>query len=132
MSVTDPIADFLTCVRNACRAKHKKVDVPSSRIKTDIAKVMLEERFINNYKVITDKKQGILRLYLKYDQEEESVIKGLKRISTPGRRVYAPKSKIPRVQGNLGIAILSTSKGVMTNKEAKRVGCGGEVLCYVW
>lgn len=132
MSVTDPIADFLTCVRNACRAKHKKVDVPSSRIKTDIAKVMLEERFINNYKVITDKKQGILRLYLKYDQEEESVIKGLRRISTPGRRVYAPKSKIPRVQGNLGIAILSTSKGVMTNKEAKRVGCGGEVLCYVW
>jgi small subunit ribosomal protein S8 len=132
MSVTDPIADFLTCVRNACRAKHKKVDVPSSRIKTDIAKVMLEERFINNYKVITDKKQGILRVYLKYDQEEESVIKGLKRISTPGRRVYAPKSKIPRVQGNLGIAILSTSKGVMTNKEAKRVGCGGEVLCYVW
>ncbi len=132
MSVTDPIADFLTCVRNACKAKHKKVDVPSSRIKTDIAKVMLEERFINNYKVITDKKQGILRLYLKYDQEEESVIKGLRRISTPGRRVYAPKSKIPRVQGNLGIAILSTSKGVMTNKEAKRVGCGGEVLCYVW
>lgn len=132
MSVTDPIADFLTCVRNACNAKHKKVDVPSSRIKTDIAKVMLEERFINNYKVITDKKQGILRLYLKYDQEEESVIKGLRRISTPGRRVYAPKSKIPRVQGNLGIAILSTSKGVMTNKEAKRVGCGGEVLCYVW
>lgn len=132
MSVTDPIADFLTCVRNACKAKHKKVDVPSSRIKTDIAKVMLEERFINNYKVITDKKQGILRVYLKYDQEEESVIKGLRRISTPGRRVYAPKSKIPRVQGNLGIAILSTSKGVMTNKEAKRVGCGGEVLCYVW
>ena len=132
MSVTDPIADFLTCVRNACRAKHKKVDVPSSRIKTDIAKVMLEERFINNYKVITDKKQGILRLYLKYDQEEESVIKGLKRISTPGRRIYAPRSKIPRVQGNLGIAILSTSKGVMTNKEARRVGCGGEVLCYVW
>ncbi len=132
MSVTDPIADFITCVRNACKAKHKKVDVPSSRIKTDIAKVMLEEKFINNYKVITDKKQGILRLYLKYDQEEESVIKGLKRISTPGRRVYASRDRLPRVQGNLGIAILSTSRGVMTNKEARRVGCGGEILCYVW
>ena len=132
MSVTDPIADFLTCVRNACKAKHKRVDVPSSRIKAEIAKVMLEEKFINNYKVISDKKQGILRLYLKYDQEEESVIKGVRRISTPGRRVYTPKSKIPRVQGNLGIAILSTSRGVMTNKEAKRAGCGGEVLCYLW
>ena len=132
MSVTDPIADFLTCVRNACKAKHKKVDIPSSRIKTDIAKVMLEEKFINNYKVITDKKQGILRLYLKYDPDEQSVIKGLRRISTPGRRIYASRSRIPRVQGNLGIAILSTSRGVMTNKEAKRVGCGGEVLCYVW
>jgi small subunit ribosomal protein S8 len=132
MSVTDPIADFITCVRNACKAKHKKVDVPSSRIKTDIAKVMLEEKFINNYKVITDKKQGILRLYLKYDQEEESVIKGLRRVSTPGRRVYSGKDRLPRVQGNLGIAILSTSRGVMTNKEARRVGCGGEVLCYVW
>lgn len=132
MSVTDPIADFITCVRNACKARHKKVDVPSSRIKTDIAKVMLEEKFINNYKVITDKKQGILRLYLKYDQEEESVIKGLKRISTPGRRVYASRDRLPRVQGNLGIAILSTSRGVMTNKEARRVGCGGEILCYVW
>jgi small subunit ribosomal protein S8 len=132
MSVTDPIADFITCVRNACKAKHKKVDVPSSRIKTDIAKVMLEEKFINNYKVITDKKQGILRLYLKYDQDEESVIKGLRRISTPGRRVYAGRYKLPRVQGNLGIAILSTSRGVMTNKEARRVGCGGEILCYVW
>lgn len=132
MSVTDPIADFLTCIRNGCKAKHKKVDVPGSRIKTEIAKVMLEEKFINNYKVISDKKQGILRLYLKYDQDEESVIKGLKRISTPGRRVYAPKSRIPRVQGNLGIAILSTSRGVMTNKEARKVGCGGEVLCYLW
>lgn len=132
MSITDPIADFLTCVRNACRAKHKKVDVPGSGVKTEMAKIMLEEKFINNYKVITDKKQGILRLYLKYDQDEESVIKGLRRISKPGRRVYASKDRMPRVQGNLGIAILSTSKGVMTNKEAKRVGCGGEVLCYVW
>ena len=101
-------------------------------MKTEIAKVMLEEKFINNYKVISDKKQGILRLYLKYDQEEESVIKGLKRISTPGRRVYARADRVPRVQGNLGIAILSTSRGVMTNKEARKVRCGGEVLCYLW
>lgn len=132
MSITDPIADFLTCIRNGCKAKHKKVDIPGSRIKTEMAKVMLEEKFINNYKVITDKKQGILRLYLKYDQKEASVIKGLRRISTPGRRVYAPRDKMPRVQGNLGVAILSTSRGVMTNKEARRVGCGGEILCYVW
>ncbi len=132
MSVTDPIADFLTCVRNACKAKHKRVDVPNSRVKTEMAKIMLEEKFINNFKVITDKKQGILRLYLKYDQKEESVIKGLRRISTPGKRVYAGKDRLPRVQGNLGVAIMSTSRGVMTNKEAKRVGCGGEVLCHLW
>ena len=130
--MTDPIADFLTCIRNACKAKHKKVDVPGSRMKTELAKVMLQEKFINNYKVVSDRKQGILRLYLKYDEEEESVIKGLRRISTPGRRVYAAKGKIPRVQGDLGIAILSTSRGVMTNKAARREGCGGEVICYVW
>ena len=118
--------------RNGCKAKHKKVDVPGSRIKTEIAKVMLEEKFINNYKVISDKKQGVLRLYLKYDQEEASVVKGIKRISTPGRRVYVSKDRIPRVQGNLGIAILSTSRGVMTNKEAKKAGCGGGVLCHLW
>jgi small subunit ribosomal protein S8 len=132
MAVTDPIADFLTCVRNACKAKHKRVDVPSSRMKTELARVMLQERFINNYKVISDRKQGLLRLYLKYDQQENSVIKGLKKISTPGRRVYATKDKIPRVQGGLGIAIISSSRGLITNKEARKIGCGGEVICYVW
>jgi len=132
MSVTDPIADFLTCIRNACKAKHKKVDVPGSRMKAEIAKVLLEERFINNYKMISDNKQGVLRIYLKYDKNEESVIKGLRRVSKPGRRIYVSKDKIPRVQGNLGIAVLSTSRGVMTNKEARRIGCGGEVLCYIW
>ena len=132
MAVTDPVADFLTCVRNACKAKHKKVDVPNSRMKTQLAKVMLQEKFINNYKVISDSKQGILRLYLKYDKQEKSVINGLKRISTPGRRVYATKDRIPRVQGDLGIAILSTSRGLLTNKEARRAGTGGEVVCYVW
>lgn len=132
MAVTDPIADFLTCVRNACKAKHKKVDVPGSRMKTELAKVMLQEKFINNYKVVSDRKQGILRLYLKYDKQEKSVINGLRRISTPGRRVYAPKDRIPRVQGDLGIAILSTSRGLLTNKEARKTGCGGEVICYVW
>jgi small subunit ribosomal protein S8 len=132
MAVTDPIADFLTCVRNACKAKHKKVDVPSSRMKAELARVMLQEKFINNYKVISDRKQGVLRLYLKYDQQEKSVIKGLKKISTPGRRVYATKDRIPRVQGDLGIAILSTSRGLLTNKEARKAGCGGEVICYLW
>lgn len=132
MAVTDPIADFLTCVRNACKAKHKRVDVPSSRMKTELAKVMLQEKFINNYKVISDRKQGVLRLYLKYDKQEKSVIKGLKKISTPGRRVYTTKDRIPRVQGDLGIAILSTSRGLITNKEARKAGCGGEVICYLW
>ncbi len=132
MSVTDPIADYLTCVRNACRAKHRKVEVPSSRLKVEIAKALLREGYISNFKVLEDQRQGILRIYLKYQDQERSVISGLKRVSTPGRRVYLRKTEIPRVLGGLGSTILSTSHGVMTDKEARQKGLGGEVLAQVW
>lgn len=132
MSVSDPVADFLTCIRNAVRARHRKVDIPSSRLKTEIAKVLLRERFINNYKVIEDGKQNVLRVYLKYTTDEHNVISGLKRLSPPGRRVYVGKESIPRVLGGLGTVILSTSRGVMTDREARESGLGGELLCEVW
>jgi small subunit ribosomal protein S8 len=132
MSVTDPIADYLTCVRNACRAKHRKVEVPNSRLKVEIAKALLREGYISNFKVIEDQRQGVLRIYLKYAGQERSVISGIKRVSTPGRRVYLRKTEIPRVLGGLGSTILSTSHGVMTDKEARRAGLGGEVLAQVW
>ncbi len=132
MAVSDPIADFLTCVRNAIRAKQRKVDVPASTLKTEIAKVLLRERFINNYKVIDDPRQGILRMYLKYTGDDLSVITGIKRVSTPGRRVYVGKERIPRVMGGLGVSILSTSRGLMTEREAREAGLGGELMCQVW
>ena|SRR2546426_12584967 len=132
MAVSDPIADFLTCVRNAIRAKHRKVDIPASTLKTEIAKVLLRERFINNYKIIEDRKQGILRVYLKYTGDDLSVITGIKRVSTPGRRVYVGKERIPRVMGGLGVSILSTSRGLMTEREAHEAGLGGELMCQVW
>ena len=132
MSLSDTVADMLTCVRNACRAKHRKVDVPASTLKIEIAKVLLKERFINNFKRIEDRKQGILRIYLRYNAEEESVISGLKRISKPSRRVYVRKSEVPRVLGGLGIAVLSTSRGILTDKECRQLGVGGEVICHVW
>ncbi len=132
MSVTDPIADYLTCVRNACRAKHRKVEVPNSRLKVEIAKALLREGYISNFRVIEDQRQGVLRIYLKYAGQERSVISGIKRVSTPGRRVYLRKTEIPRVLGGLGSTILSTSHGVMTDKEARRAGLGGEVLAQVW
>jgi small subunit ribosomal protein S8 len=109
MAVSDPVADFLTAVRNAVRAKHRKVDVNASQLKTEIAKVLLRERFINNFKVIEDSKQGVLRIYLKYSGEDVNVITGIRRTSTPGRRVYVGKERIPRVMGGLGTSILSTS-----------------------
>src|SRR5262247_3921430 len=109
MAVTDPIADFLTCVRNGIRAKHRKVDVSASRLKTELAKVLLRERYINNFKVIEDSKQGVLRVYLKYAGDDVSVISGIRRVSTPGRRVYVRKDSIPRVMGGLGTSIVSTS-----------------------
>ncbi len=132
MAVSDPIADFLTCVRNAIQARQRKVDVPASRLKQEITKVLLRERFINNFKLIEDGKQGVLRLYLKYNADDVNVISGIKRVSTPGRRVYVGKTGIPRVMGGLGTTIVSTSKGVMTDREAREAGLGGELLAQVW
>ena len=132
MSVSDPVADFLTCVRNAVRAKHRKVDVPASKMKTELTKVLLRERYINNFKVIDDSRQGVLRVYLKYGASDESVITNLKRVSTPGRRVYVGKDEIPRVMGGLGSSIVSTSRGLMSDREAREAGLGGELVCQVW
>ena len=132
MSVSDPIADFLTGVRNAIRAKRRKVDVPATRFKTEIARVLLRERYINNFKVVEDRKQGVLRLYLKYTADDQSVISGIKRVSTPGRRQYVSRQRIPRILGGLGTAIVSTSRGLMTDREARDAGLGGEFVCQVW
>lgn len=132
MSMTDPIADYLTRIRNAAKAKHKKVDIPSSKMKQQITQVLFEKKYINNYTLIDDDKQGLIRIYLKYDENEKSVIGTLKRVSKPGLRIYAKVDNIPRVRNNLGIAIMSTSKGVMANIEAKKKRLGGEVICYVW
>ncbi len=132
MSVSDPVADFLTCIRNAIGAKHRKLDVPASRMKAEIAKVLLRERFINNFKTIEDDRKGILRIYLKYTNDETSVITDLKRVSKPGRRVYVGKERIPRVMGGLGVSVLSTSRGLMTDREARDAGLGGELVCQVW
>ena len=132
MSVSDPIADFLTCVRNAVRARHRKVDVPASTLKKEIAALLLREKYINNFKVIDDQRQGILRVYLKYTAGDESVISGVKRVSSPGRRVYVKKGDLPRVLGGLGTTILSTSHGLMSDKEARAAGLGGEILAQVW
>ncbi len=132
MSVSDPVADFLTCVRNAIRAKHRKVDVPASKLKTELAKVLLRGRYINNFKVIEDDKQGTLRIYLKYTPDDVPVITGIRRVSTPGRRVYLPKTRLPKVMGGLGSSIVSTSRGLMTDREAREAGLGGELVCQVW
>ena len=132
MSVTDPIADLLTSIRNACKAKHKKVDVPASNVKAEIVRVLLREKYINNYKTMDDKRQGVLRIYLKYDAKERPVLQGLQRISKPGRRVYVRRHQIPKVQGGLGTALISTPSGIMTDLEAREEGLGGEYLCRVW
>ena len=132
MSVTDPIADLLTSIRNACKAKHKKVDVPASNVKAEIVRVLLREKYINNYKTMDDKRQGILRIYLKYDARERPVLMGLERVSKPGRRVYVRRHQIPKVQGGLGTALISTPSGIMTDLEAREEGLGGEYLCRVW
>lgn len=132
MAVSDPIADFLTCVRNGIRAKHRKVDVRASRMKTALARVLLRERYINNFKVIEDTQQGMLRVYLRYSGDDQNVITGIRRVSTPGRRVYVRKDEIPRVRGGMGTSILSTSRGLMTDREAREAGLGGELVCQVW
>jgi small subunit ribosomal protein S8 len=130
--MTDPIADMLTRVRNACRAGHRKVDIPSSRMKREIARILKESGFVHNYAYIDDNRQGYLRLYLKYSPDEESAIQGLNRESRPGLRKYVGKDAIPRILNGLGVAILSTSKGILTDRTARREGVGGEVLCSVW
>ena len=132
MSKTDPIADYLTRIRNATRAKHRKVDIPASNLKREITKILQEEHYIKNHIIIEDTKQSIIRIYLKYSDDDSSVIAGLDRISKPGFRQYVGKGRIPRVFNNLGVSILTTSQGVMTGQEAVRRGVGGEVLCYVW
>ncbi len=130
--LTDPIADMLTRVRNAILIKNEKVDIPASKIKVEIVKILKEEGFIKSYKIIKDKKQGILRVTLKYTPENESIISGLQRISKPGRRVYVGKSEMPKVMGGVGIAIVTTPKGILSDKDCRREGVGGELLCYVW
>lgn len=132
MQITDAIADMLTRVRNASSAKHESVDIPASNIKKAIAKILLEEGYIKEIEEIDDGKQGIIRVNLKYAANKKNVITGIKRISKPGLRVYAGKDEIPKVLGGLGIAILSTSRGIMTDRKARTEGVGGEVLAFVW
>ena len=129
---SDPIADFLTRIRNASRAEHEKVDVPSSKLKLRMAEILKSEGFIKNYRVLEDNKQGMLRVYLKYTGDEQCVITGVKRVSKPGRRVYVPKTRIPRVMGGMGVSVVSTSRGLMTDREAREAGLGGELVCQVW
>jgi len=132
MQITDPIADMLTRIRNANSARHDSVDIPGSNLKRAIADILLEEGYIKDYQFIEDGKQGIIRITLKYGANKEKVISGLKRISKPGLRVYASKDELPRVLKGLGIAIISTSKGVMTDKKARKENVGGEVLAFIW
>ena len=132
MSMTDPIADLLTRIRNACQAKHAKVEIPSSKIKKEVVRILLEQKYINNYVFVEDNKQGMLKVYLKYEPTGDPVISVLRRVSKPGRRVYVNTSKIPRVLNGLGIAILTTPKGILTDKEARQLHTGGEVLCHIW
>jgi small subunit ribosomal protein S8 len=132
MSMTDPIADMLTRIRNANQALLERVDIPASRFKVELAKVLKAEGFIRAYRLIDDKKQGVLRVYLKFGAGNERVLQGLRRVSRPGLRVYRKSPKIPRMVGALGVAVVSTPQGLMTGKVARERGLGGEVLCYVW
>ncbi len=132
MVMTDPIADFLTRIRNANSVHHEKVEIPASKLKKTMAQILKEEGMIKDFEYIEDGKQGIIRVHLKYGANKQKVITGLKRISRPGLRVYAKKDEVPKILGGLGIAIISTSQGVMTDKQARKCGLGGEVLCYVW
>jgi small subunit ribosomal protein S8 len=132
MSMTDPIADMLTRIRNAGGARFDKVDIPASRMKINLARILKEEGFIKNYKLIKDNRQGLLRVYLKYGEHQQPLILGLRRVSKPGCRVYAGHAELPKVQGGLGIAVISTSQGVVTDRQARKLQVGGEVLCEVW
>ncbi|OGW53083.1 MAG: 30S ribosomal protein S8 [Nitrospirae bacterium RBG_19FT_COMBO_55_12] len=130
--MTDPIADMLTRIRNASKTKLEKVDIPSSKLKVEIVKILKDEGFVKNVKLVKDRKQGMIRVYLKYSDDELPVIQGIKRISRPGRRTYVASDSIPRVMRGLGVAILSTPKGIQTGKQAKKDNVGGEVICHVW
>jgi small subunit ribosomal protein S8 len=132
MNMTDPVADLLSRIRNGVRARLPKVDVPSSKLKLEIARILKDEGYITNFKSTEDGKQGVIRVYLKYGPGMERVITDLQRVSRPGCRIYCGKSEIPRVYGGLGINILSTSRGLMTGRDAARTGVGGEILCNVW
>ncbi|MBN2059108.1 MAG: 30S ribosomal protein S8 [Deltaproteobacteria bacterium] len=132
MGMTDPIADMLTRIRNALMASYESVDIPNSRLKTEIAKLLKEEGFIKNFKIIADRRQGIMRIFFKFDENGASVISGVMRVSKPGCRVYSRSDKIPKVLNGYGVNIVSTSKGLMTDRQARKSKTGGEVLCSVW
>jgi small subunit ribosomal protein S8 len=132
MNMTDPIADMITRIRNGVRARLPKIDVPASRLKTEIARILKDEGYIANYRLVDDGRQGTIRVFLKYGPGWERVITDLQRVSRPGCRIYCGKGEIPRVYGGLGINILSTSRGIMTGRDAARTGVGGEILCNVW
>ena len=132
MNVTDPVADLLARLRNALAARHEKTDVPSSRFKVEIARILKDEGYIKNFKVLDDRGAGLLRLYLKYDESGNPVIHGLARQSRPGRRLYAGKTELPEPLGGLGVAIVSTSQGLLAGHDAKKRGVGGEIVCTVW
>jgi small subunit ribosomal protein S8 len=132
MVMTDPIADMLTRIRNASSANHDQVDIPASRLKRELVRILKEEGYVRDYKIVDDGGRSVIRVFLKYGPNKGKVITGIKRISKPGLRVYAKQDGIPRVLGGLGCAVLSTSQGVMTDKAARKAGVGGEVICYVW
>lgn len=132
MNLTDPVADFLTRIRNSIRARHQKLDAPASKLKLEIARILKEEGYIANYKPTEEDGQKVIRVYLKYGPNSEAVIRDLQRVSKPGCRVYLGRDEIRRVQGGLGISIMTTPKGVMTGRQARREGVGGEILCEVW
>ncbi len=132
MTISDPIADMLTRIRNAIMARHDSVLIPASRMKLAIARIIKDEGFISDYEVLRTKPQRAIKIYLKYDDKNQPILSGLERRSTPGLRMHVQRKEIPRVYGGLGIAILSTSKGMMTGQQAWRRGIGGEILCYVW
>ncbi|HOV40667.1 MAG TPA: 30S ribosomal protein S8 [Oscillospiraceae bacterium] len=132
MQITDTIADFLTRIRNANSAKHATVDIPASNMKKAIAQILLEEGYIKNYQVVEDGKQGIIRITLKYGENKSQVITGLRRVSKPGLRIYSSCEDMPKVRKGLGIAVVSTSKGIMTDKKARELNVGGEILAFIW
>jgi len=132
MSLTDPIADMLIRIKNANKARIEKIEMPNSNVKEEIAKILFDKGFIKNYEIANDSAVGSLKIYLKFDRNKKSPINGIKRVSKPSLRVYAKKDEIPKVLGGFGVTIISTSKGIMTGEEARKLGLGGEVICYIW